>query len=40
MSPLRKRAPLTGILFLVTFVTSIPALVLYRPVLSDPHYVA
>ena len=32
-------ARLSGILFLVTFVTSIPALLLYHPVLHDARYV-
>ena len=32
----QKRARIFGVLFLITFVTSIPALVLYQPVLDDP----
>src|SRR6185312_2866770 len=37
MNPTRKIALGTGILFLITFVTSIPAqLVLYHPLLTDP----
>src|SRR4051812_13862314 len=32
----QKRARVFGVLFLVTFVTSIPALLLYQPVLDDP----
>lgn len=37
--PLRRTAFLAGALYLVTFVTSIPAVVLLDPVLSDPGYV-
>jgi branched-subunit amino acid transport protein AzlD len=29
----------TGVLFLITFITSIPALLLYGPVLNDPGYI-
>jgi hypothetical protein len=29
----------TGVLFLITFLTSIPALLLYGPVLNDPGYI-
>ena len=36
MSPDQKRARVFGVLFLITFVTSIPALALYQPVLDDP----
>jgi hypothetical protein len=32
----QKRARIFGVLFLITFVTSIPALLLYQPVLDDP----
>jgi hypothetical protein len=32
-------ARLTGILFLITFATSIPALFLYDPVLNDAKYI-
>src|SRR6201982_3027667 len=32
----QKRARVFGVLFLITFVTSIPALLLYQPVLDDP----
>lgn len=39
MDSARKSALATGVLFILTFVTSIPALVLYGPVLSDAHYV-
>ena len=39
MSP-QKIARVTGVLFLITFLTSIPAaLVLYVPVLTDPNYI-
>ena len=36
MSPTRRISFAFGVLFLVTFVTSIPALLLYQPVLDDP----
>ena len=36
MSLDQKRAHVFGVLFLVTFITSIPALALYQPVLDDP----
>src|SRR5262244_2808888 len=36
MSLDQKRAHTFGVLFLITFVTSIPALWLYQPVLDDP----
>jgi hypothetical protein len=39
MDPVRKSALVTGVLFLITFVTSIPALVLYGPVLNDASYI-
>ena len=32
----QKRARVFGVLFLITFITSIPALLLYQPVLDDP----
>ena len=32
----QKRARVFGVLFLITYVTSIPALALYQPVLDDP----
>lgn len=32
----QRRARIFGVLFLATFVTSIPALLLYQPVLDDP----
>jgi uncharacterized protein DUF4386 len=36
VSPTRRISVAFGVLFLVTFVTSIPALLLYQPVLDDP----
>jgi hypothetical protein len=36
MSVDQRRARVFGVLFLITFVTSIPALALYQPVLDDP----
>src|SRR5215207_7326684 len=40
MNP-QKIARVTGVLFVITFITSIPAaLVLYVPVLSNPEYIA
>ena len=36
MSVDQKRARWFGVLYLITFVTSIPALALYQPVLDDP----
>ncbi|MHB1261012.1 MAG: DUF4386 domain-containing protein [Thermoplasmatota archaeon] len=35
----QRLARLTGVLFLITYATSIPALLLYGPVLDDPNYV-
>jgi hypothetical protein len=35
----RKTALVAGVFYLVTFVASIPALILYGPVLNDPGYV-
>src|SRR3712207_1445481 len=32
----RKIALITGVLFLITYITSIPALALFQPVLDDP----
>jgi uncharacterized protein DUF4386 len=34
-----RAARIAGVLFLITFVTSIPALLLYDPVLNEIHYV-
>jgi hypothetical protein len=40
MVPTRKIAAVTGVLFLITFITSIPAaFVFYPPVLDDPNYI-
>ncbi|MEW9527311.1 DUF4386 domain-containing protein [Microbispora sp. NPDC049125] len=39
MTPARRTAMVAGVLFLVTHVTSVPALVLYGPVLNHPGYV-
>jgi hypothetical protein len=36
VSPTRRISFAFGVLFLITFVTSIPALILYQPVLDDP----
>jgi mannose/fructose/N-acetylgalactosamine-specific phosphotransferase system component IIC len=37
--PTRRTALVAGILYLVTFLSSIPAVFLLGPVLTDPHYV-
>ena len=39
MSPMRSTALLAGVLYLITFVTSIPALVLKGPALNDPEFI-
>jgi hypothetical protein len=39
MDSVRKSALVTGVLFLITFITSIPALALYGPVLNDARYI-
>jgi len=39
MSSLRKTALAAGALYLITFVTSIPARVLFGPVRNDPNYI-
>lgn len=39
MDPLRKTALVAGILYLITFIASIPAVFLLNPVLSDPNYI-
>ena len=39
MDSLRKTALVAGALYLLTFVTSIPARVLFAPVLNDPNYI-
>jgi Domain of unknown function (DUF4386) len=36
VTPSRKISLAAGVLFLITFITSIPALALYQPVLDDP----
>src|SRR6478752_4355832 len=38
MTSLRKTALVAGLLYVITFI-SIPTLVLYGPVLSDPNYI-
>jgi hypothetical protein len=35
----QKIARLTGVLFLITYITSIPAFFLYGPLLDDPQYI-
>jgi hypothetical protein len=39
MDSSRKTALVAGILYLITFVSSIPALILIQPVLEDPNYI-
>ncbi len=39
MNPTRKIALIVGVLFFLTFVTSIAAVFFYGPVLTDPNYV-
>jgi hypothetical protein len=39
MSSLRKTALVAGVLYLVTFATSIPARILFGPVRTDPNYI-
>ena len=39
MDSVRKSALVAGVLFLITFITSIPALALYGPVLNDANYI-
>jgi len=39
MSPTRKTALVAGIFYLITFIASIPALVLIGPVLHNPDYI-
>ncbi len=36
---MRRTARAAGVLYLITFVTSIPALTLYGGVLNDPDYI-
>jgi len=38
MTPLRRTAFVAGLLFITTFVTSIPAVLLYRPVVNHANY--
>jgi hypothetical protein len=38
-APPRRLARIAGVLFLITFVTAIPAVFLYDPVLNDPGYI-
>lgn len=40
MSALRRTAIVAGVFYLATEVTSIPALLLYQPVLRDGNYIA
>ncbi|MEO3813214.1 DUF4386 domain-containing protein [Sphaerisporangium sp. B11E5] len=40
MDSMRRTALVAGLLYLITIVTSIPALLLYGPVLYDPGYIA
>src|SRR6187551_2439520 len=39
MSPSRQTALIAGIWFALTFIASIPALILYDPVLNDVNYI-
>ena len=40
MDPTRRTSFITGVLFIITYLTSIPAaLVLYTPVLEDPNFI-
>jgi len=39
MNPTRKAALITGVLFVVTIVFSIPGALLYGPLLNDPRYI-
>ena len=39
MSALRKTALVAGVLYLITFATSIPARILFGPVRNDPNYI-
>jgi hypothetical protein len=36
---LRKLSTITGVLWILTFVTSIPAVLLYHPLLKDPNFI-
>jgi hypothetical protein len=37
--PVRKLARITGLLWIATFITSIPAVLLYDPLLNDPDFI-
>jgi hypothetical protein len=37
--PPRKLATITGLLWIITFITSIPAVLLYDPLLNDPNFI-
>jgi Domain of unknown function (DUF4386) len=37
--PARKLATITGLLWIATFITSIPAVLLYDPLLNDPNFI-
>jgi Domain of unknown function (DUF4386) len=39
MDPMRKTALVVGVLFILTFITSIGGVIAYGPVLSDPNYI-
>ena len=39
MNPTRKTALITGVLFIVTIIFSIPGALLYGPLLNDPRYI-
>ena len=39
MDSMRKTALVAGVLYLITFISSIPAVLLLGPVLSDPNYI-
>jgi hypothetical protein len=39
LDPTRRTSMVTGVLFVITFVTSIPAVVLYQPVLHHADYI-
>jgi hypothetical protein len=38
-APPRRLALIAGVLFVITFITAIPAVILYDPVLNDPGYI-
>jgi hypothetical protein len=39
MDPMRKASLWTGIFFVITYITSIPALLIFNSVLDDPNYI-